>query len=88
MEACSLGCGFDFPSSNTHFTLFMPSLHPFLPPLPASDERFSDTYQEPLKHLMGDNWWQVESVNKYNTGEFDGTGTPPPSFPPFSPFSN
>ncbi|KAM3572094.1 hypothetical protein VYU27_005891 [Nannochloropsis oceanica] len=37
------------------------------------DEDFTDAYQEPLKHLMGDQWWQAQTVNKYNTSEFDGT---------------
>ena len=25
------------------------------------DEDFADTYQEPLKHLMGDQWWQART---------------------------
>lgn len=37
------------------------------------DEVFTATYQIPFKNLLGDRWWQVESVNRYNTYEFDGT---------------
>lgn len=37
------------------------------------DTNFTQTYQEPLKKLLGDKWWQVESMNRYNTMEVDTT---------------
>lgn len=37
------------------------------------DTIFTETYQKPLKDILGENWWQVESMNRYNNWEVDGT---------------
>lgn len=37
------------------------------------DEAFTIAHQTPFKALVGDRWWQVEAVNRYNLYEFDGT---------------
>lgn len=37
------------------------------------DETFTAAHQVGLKELLGDRWWQIESVNRNNAYEFDGT---------------
>lgn len=37
------------------------------------DQEFTRVYQETFKQQMGDNWWQIEAQNKYNSWDLDGT---------------
>jgi hypothetical protein len=37
------------------------------------DTVFSNLFQIPLHKKLRDNWFQIESINQYNIGEFDGT---------------
>lgn len=39
----------------------------------VGDEVFTTTYQSPLKDVMKDRWWQIETVDKTDPRSYDGT---------------
>jgi len=39
----------------------------------VGDVVFTNTYQKSLREVMGENWWQIETVDISNPSNFDGT---------------